>query len=391
MELENIQEHLKTSGIDGWLFYDHHNRDLLAYSILQLDTKQITSRRWFYFVPTIGEPVKIVHNVESHRLDALPGTELFYSSWKDLHTSLSRVLAGRRNVAMQYSPNNNIPQISIVDGGTIELVRDLGVNVVSSADLVQVFVARLDEEAIKSHIQAGELVQSIKDEAFNLISLSLKTGETYSEHDIQQFIVRRFGEKGLTSGRSLPMVCVDEHAANPHFELDPKNSSKLQKGSTLMIDLWAKLDKPGAIFYDITWCAFLGDSPPDEYRKIFDLVVHARKLAKNLIVERFRQNVPLHGWEVDQVARDYIDQQGFGPYFTHRTGHSIGTENHGFGVNIDNFETKDDRTLIPGICFSLEPGIYKKPFGVRSEINILIDYHGNVLSFGEEQEKLLLL
>ena len=335
--------------------------------------------------------MKIVHNIERHRLDALPGSALFYSSWKDLHTNLQRTLERSKNVAMQYSPNNNIPQVSIVDGGTIELVRDLGVNVVSSADLIQVFVARLDDEAIKSHIRAGELVQSIKNEAFDLVSLSLKTGETCNEYDIQQFILKRFKEEGLTSGPYLPMVCADEHAANPHFELDSVSSSKIQKGSTLMIDLWAKLEKPGAVFYDITWCAFLGDSPPDEYCKIFDVVVQARKLAKSLIIEKFRDNIPLRGYEVDQVARDYIDQQGYGAYFTHRTGHSIGTEVHGFGVNIDNLETKDDRTLIPGICFSLEPGIYKSPLGVRSEVNILIDHSGNVLSFGDQQESLLLL
>jgi len=299
MELENIQEQLKTSGIDGWLFYDHHNRDLLAYSILGLDTKQMTSRRWFYFIPAAGEPVKIVHNIESRRLHALPGTELFYSGWQDLHNILRQALAGRKTVAMQYSPNNNIPQVSIVDGGTIELVRDLGVNIVSSADLVQVFGARLDDEAIKSHIKAGELVQSIKNEAFNLVSSSLKTGEVYNEYDIQQFILRRFSEEGLTSGPHSPMVCVDEHAANPHFELGPANSARIRKGSTLMIDLWAKLEKPGAIFYDTTWCGFLGDSPPDEYCRIFAIVVQARKLAKSLIVERFRKNIPLRGWEVD--------------------------------------------------------------------------------------------
>lgn len=390
MELSIIQAKLQELGIDGWLFYDHHLRDHIAYAILELDTSKMTSRRWLYYIPATGEPTKIVHRIEPRRLDTLPGKTVPYSGWAELHTAIRAAIAGAKSVAMQFSPENNVPQVSLVDGGTIDLIRSFDVEVISSANLVQIFLACLDEAQIDSHRKAAEIVQRIKDEAFALVFDSLKTGAYKTEYDIMQYILRRFDEENLTPGEHLPMVGVNEHAADPHFEVATEGSSFIKPGDALMIDLWAKFKTPRSIFYDITWCAFLGDTPPAEYEKMFNIAVQARKKAKQLLIDRFQSGTPVYGYEVDDAARTYIVEAGYGKFFVHRTGHSIGTEVHGIGVNIDNLETKDDRPIVPGVCFSLEPGLYKPPFGVRTEINIVIDYAGNVCSFGEEQEQLLL-
>ncbi|RJP25915.1 MAG: aminopeptidase P family protein [Candidatus Omnitrophota bacterium] len=390
MNLQEIQQKLSASNLDGWLFCDHHHRDEIAYAILNLDPKKMTSRRWFYFIPASGSPTKIVHNIESARLDSLPGETIHYSSWRDLHKFLNTVIHDK-TIAMQYSPDNNIPMISLIDGGTIDLIRSFGAAIVSSADFVQYFLARLDRESIDLHIQAGELVQKIKDEAFELVSTSLKEKKYKTEYEIQQFILRRFAEESLTCGEHAPIVAVNEHAADPHFEVNADHPCFIKENDRLLIDLWAKLDQPKGVYYDITWCAYAGNHPPEEYKQLFAIVVQARKLAKQLITDRFRTNEPIFGYEVDEAVRHYITKHGYGDYFTHRTGHSIGGEVHGIGANIDNLETKDERRLIPGLCFSIEPGIYKPPIGVRTEIDLYIDYDGAVCSQGPEQEVLLLL
>ncbi len=392
LDVARIQRELKAAGLDGWLLYDFRNRDPLAYRILGLDFGKFTTRRWFYWIPAAGEPVKLVSKVEAGKLDALPGEKRPYRSWRELHAALAGALGAARTVAMQYSPLGNIPYVSIVDGGTVDLVRSLGYEVVSSADLVQTFEAVLNEAAYASHVEAGARVQRIKDEAFALVGEELRAGRTLTQYDVQQFIVRRFAEEGLDCLGEHPIVGTNEQPADPHFEPTPDNARPIRKGDTLLIDLWAKLAQPGAIFYDITWCGFVGNDPPARYVEIFRVVRDARDAALEFVRGRFAAGQPVAGWEVDDVARGVVERAGYGEFFVHRTGHSIGEEVHGNGVNIDNFETKDERLLVPGICFSIEPGIYLEgEMAARSEIDVFITPAGSVEVAGAMQRELVLI
>jgi Xaa-Pro aminopeptidase len=391
-DIARIQSELKAAGVDGWLLYDFHNRDAIAYHVLGMDYGKFTSRRWFYWIPTSGEPVRLCHKVESTKLDSLPGAKRLYLSWRELHASLKSILGPARKVAMQYSPMANIPYVSIVDGGTIDLIRSLGFEIVSSAGLVQTFQAVLDDAAYRSHVAAGEKVQRIKDQAFALIGDSLRAGKTLTQYDVQQFIVRRYGEEGLTCTGEYPIVGTNEQPADPHFEPTPANARPIKAGDTVLIDLWAKLDKPGSVFYDITWCGFAGRTPPARYVQIFNVVRDARDAALAFIRARYAEGKRLYGWEVDDACRAVVEKAGFGEHFIHRTGHSIGEEVHGNGVNIDNLETKDERELARGICFSIEPGIYLAgEMAVRSEINVFITPAGKVEVAGAMQKELVLI
>jgi Xaa-Pro aminopeptidase len=393
MDLARIQAALKDAGLDGWLFYDFHNRDVLAYRVLGMDPNKFTSRRWFYLVPAEGEPRKLAHKVEPTKLDELPGKKDMYLSWRQLHMKLKDLLGGMRRVAMQYSPQNNIPYVSMVDAGVLELVKATGVDVVTSADLVQTFEAVLDDAAYRSHVEASERIDRIRDEAFAEVGRRIRAGDPPTEYEIQRFIVRRFEEEGMTCTEEYPIVGVNDHPANPHFEPTPENSYTIKPGDTLLIDLWAKMDRPGAIFYDITWCGFIGNAPiPPKYVEIFNTVRDARKTAVQFIRHRFDAGEAVHGWEVDDACRQVVVDAGYGDFFVHRTGHSIGEEVHGNGVNIDNLETKDERKLVPGVCFSIEPGIYLEgEMAARSEINVFITPAGEVTVAGREQEELLIV
>lgn len=392
MDLDRIQSAISGKGIDGWLFYDFHHRDAMAYRILGLDFSKFTTRRWFYYIPAQGDPVRIVSAVEAKKLDSLPGKKEVYRSWEDLHRILRATLADARQIAMQYSPNNNIPYVSVVDAGTIELIRSFGVAVVSSADLIQIFEAVIDREGYEAHLKAGEKVQRIKDEAFQLIGEKIHNNEKITEYEVQQYIVKRFEEEGLTDDGDHPIVGVNDHPADPHFEPTQENTYTIKKGDTLLIDLWARKNDDSGIYYDITWCGFIGDNPPAKYVEIFNTVRDARNAARDFIRERFRKNEPCFGYEVDDVCRQVVIDAGYGDYFVHRTGHSIGREVHGNGVHIDNLETKDERELVPGICFSIEPGIYLPgEMAVRSEINVFITEDRKVVVAGAEQEDLILL
>jgi len=390
MELERIQQELHAGGLDGWLLYDLHHRDLMAVRILGLDESRHASRRWFYWIPAEGEPVKLAHRVEPTQLDRLPGSKRMYLAWKELHAELAEILgAPEKRIAMQYSPCGAIPTISVVDGGTIDLVRSFGHQVVSSADLVQSFEAVIDERGYRSHLEAGRRVQAIKDQAFAEVESAVRGRRRVTEYEIQQFIVERFREAELEHDGD-PIVAVNDHPANPHFFPNPDNARVIEKGDTLLIDLWAKLREPGAIYYDITWCAYVGQDPPERYVQLFNLVRDARNRAVEFIRERFREKLPCHGYEVDDACRKVIEQAGYGPAFIHRTGHSIGQTCHGNGVNIDNLETRDERLLVPGICFSIEPGIYLEgELGVRSEIDVFITPGGEVVVAGAEQDRLI--
>jgi len=392
MNIERIQASLKAKHIDGWLFYDFHNRDPIAYKVTGLDFGKFTSRRWFYWIPAQGEPVRLGHKVEPTKLDALPGKLKYYLSWRELHESLKEILGSARKVAMQFSPMAAIPYVSTVDGGTVDLVRSLGFDVVSSADLVQEFEAVLDDKAFQSHVEAGKKIQTIKDQAFDEIRKAVSANKKLTEFDLQQFILRRFDEEGLDCKGENPIVGIDAHPADPHFEPKKEGSYVFKPGSKVLIDLWAKLKKPGAVFYDITWCGFVGKTPPPKYAQIWEAVRDARKAAVAFVRERYRAKKPVAGWEVDDACRAVVRDRGFADFFIHRTGHSIGEEVHGNGVNIDNLETRDERLIVPGICFSIEPGIYLQgEMAVRSEIDVFVTPSGDVSVVGDEQENLILL
>jgi len=392
MELPKIQNALREAGFDGWLFCDFHNRDAMAYRILGLDESAMATRRWFYFVPAEGEPVKLAHRVEPGKLESLPGRQEHYLAWTELHEKLGGMLRGHAKVAMQYSPMNNIPYVSMVDAGTVELVRSNGVEVVSSADLVSKFEAVIDEAGHASHRETASVVQRVKDEAFALMGKAIHDSGPITEYQVKEFILARFKEEGLTADGHCPIVGFNDHPADPHFEPTEENAYELHHGDTILIDLWARrLDPPG-IYYDVTWCGFVGESPPALYVEIFGAVCRARDAALAFVRERIESGQPCRGFEVDQVSRRVIEEAGHGPAFLHRTGHSIGREVHGNGANIDDLETRDDRMLVPGTCFSLEPGIYLEGrMAVRTEIDVFITPGGSVEVYGPIQKDLILI
>lgn len=364
--LRDIQDALHQEQVDGWLFYDFRGSDPLAYRILGLDSTTISTRRWYYFIPTQGEPVGVVSSVEPHRLDVLPGQKRVFLSWQQLQAHLSETLQGVRRVAMQYSPGNAIPYISRVDAGTIEQIRQLEVEIVSAADLVQRFEAVWTTAQWESHLRAAKGVRETVDEAFAYIRQHVPV----SEYAVQQFIIRRFADRGLTTHHP-PIVAINAHSADPHFEPQPEGSSLIQPGDFVLIDLWAK--EPKGVYADITWTGFMGTEVPARYQEIFTHVRNARDAAIAFVKERMSREQSFAGYEVDAASRKVIVDAGYGDYFVHRTGHSIGEEVHGNGANMDGLETRDERRVLPGTCFSIEPGIYLRgEFGVRSEINIYV-------------------
>jgi Xaa-Pro dipeptidase len=385
--IERIQQSLRQGRLDGWLFFDHHRRDPLAYRILGIPDEVSATRRWYYFVPAEGEPRKLVHRIESGALDSVAGEVESYSSWTDQQQKLSGLLAGSSRIAMQYSPNCAIPYVSLVDAGTVELIRGFGIDVVSSGDLIQEFEARWTEEQLKLHLEAGKLVDQVRCEAFDFVGNRIRSMEPVTEFEVQQFILSRFSRLGLTTTHG-PIVGVNANASDPHYEPRRDQTSHIQRGDLVLLDLWAKLAVPSAVYYDITWTGFCGETVPQQIQNVFQIVKHARKKASSFAIGKASSGESFAGYEVDDVARGYIEEQGFGDFFFHRTGHSIGTDVHGTGANMDNLESHDERRVIPGTCFSIEPGIYLPEFGIRSEVNVYVgDAFAQVT--GEEQEDLV--
>jgi len=369
MDLASIQAALRERKFDCWLFYDHHHRDPISYKILGLSESLFVTRRWFYVIPAQGTPVKLVHRIEAGHLDTLPGSKREYSSWRELWDNLKAMLEPYKTVAMQYSPNNLIPYIGLVDAGTVELVRSFGKEIVSSGDLVARFEAAWTDEQIKSHFAARDGVDSIVDAAFKEIGRRVRNGGT-TEYDIQQWIAEAFRRNDLIA-EDLPIVAVNANSGNPHYEPRPETSSRIKAGDFVLLDIWAKKKMPNAVYYDITWTGVIGE-PTDKQLKIFNVVRDARDAGVKKVQEAFAAKRKIAGWEVDEATRAHIASAGLAQYFTHRTGHSIGESVHGNGANMDNLETKDEREIIPNSCFSIEPGVYLPgEFGVRSEVNVL--------------------
>lgn len=372
MVLSDIQKALRQRNIDGWLLCDFRNRDFLSYAVLGLDASSVSSRRWYYYIPARGTPKGLVHAVEPRKLDELPGSKAVYVSWKDLHAKLRTMLGAKKKIGMQYSPKNNVPFVSLVDAGTIELVKGFGHRVVSSADLVQTFVSAVDEDGYELHKEAGRIIDRVLQDAFEEIRRRVGSRSGITDYDVQQFILERQTGQGVITA-TPPMVGINDRAADPHFELKAETARRFSQGDTVLIDLYGKRNVPGAIYYDITWVAFVGETPPPEYQKIFRVASEARDAAVEHVQHQISQGRLCHGWEVDDVCRGVVARAGYGKYFVHRTGHSIGSEMHGTGVNIDNLETRDERALLPGCCFSIEPGIYLKgKMAVRTEVNVFI-------------------
>jgi Xaa-Pro dipeptidase len=368
MDLKAIQSALHERNIDAWLFYDHHHRDPIAYKVLGLPEGQMVTRRWFYIIPREGEPTKLVHRIEAGRLDSVPGAKREYSSWRELWDNLQAMLVRHRTVAMQYSPNNLIPYIGLVDAGTVELVRSFGKEIVSSGDLVARFEAAWSDEQIASHFAARDAIDAIVPECFHEIGRRVRNGGT-TEYEIQQWLAEAFRREDLIT-EDLPVVAVNAHSGDPHYGPTPETSSAIKDGDFVLLDIWAKKKTPNATYYDITWTGVLG-TPSEKHVEIFNIVSGARDAGVKKVVEAFAGKRRIAGWEVDQATREHINTAGYAQYFTHRTGHSIGVNVHGNGANMDNLETKDDREIIPNTCFSIEPGIYLPEFGVRSEVNVL--------------------
>lgn len=370
MDLAAIQAALRERNIDAWLFYDHHHRDPIAYRVLGLPAGLMVTRRWFYLVPAKGEPVKLVHKIEAGHLDTLPGSKRQYAGWQELFDMLKAMLSSYRDVAMQYSPNNSVFTLSLVDGGTIELLRGLGKNVVSSADLVALFEASWTEEQIKSHFAARDAIDAITAGAFQEIGRRVRNGGT-KEHEIQQWFMEAFQRENLLTD-DPPIVAVNANAGNPHYEPRADHPVPIREGDLVLLDVWGKKNTPGAVYYDITWMGFVGAAPSGRMHEVFEIVRDARDAGVKTVVDAIAAGRRIAGWEVDRATRGHIKSKGYGDYFIHRTGHSIGTDVHANGANMDDLEIHDERQILPNSCFSVEPGIYLPEFGVRSEVNVLV-------------------
>ncbi len=371
--IPDIQTALGEASLDGWLLYDFRLSDPIAYRILELSEHEITTRRWFCFVPRSGQPRKLVSAVESHRLDAVAGAAIVYRSADEMRNGLVQILSGARRVAMAYSPNCAIPYVSRVDAGTVEMIRSLGIEVISAADLIQRFEATLTPPQLESHHRAAIKLRTIVDETFAELARRIRNRSEACEHHLQRFVMERFSAHGLVTA-SPPIVAANAHSADPHYGPSEQHPTPISRGDFVLLDLWAKEPAEPSIYADFTWVAFVGEEVPAEHAKIFSIVANARDAAADLIRKRVASNEAVSGREADRAAREVIEAAGFGERFLHRTGHSIGREVHGTGANLDSLETDDHRMLIGNTCFSVEPGIYLKDrFGVRSELDMTIE------------------
>jgi Xaa-Pro aminopeptidase len=370
MDLHAIQSALREAGVDAWLFYDHHHRDPIAAGILGLPDHGLVSRRWYYVIPAEGEPRKLVHRIESFKLDALPGSKAVYSSWQELHRALEAMLSPWKRLAMQYSPNNAIMYVSMVDAGTVEFLRSLGKEIISSANLVSEFQAVLTPDQIATHHAAQILLDDILIEGFQLIGSRARARTPITEYEMMIWFQDAMRRQGLTTDHG-PNVSVNENSSDSHYEPTAESSRPIQSGDFLLVDIWARKDVPSSCWYDITWTGVVNRDPTDYERTIFAIVRDARDAAVSAVRTAFEAHQPIAGFEADDAAREVIRAAGYGQYFTHRTGHNIGAELHGAGAHLDNLETHDERRILPFTCFSVEPGIYLPEFGIRSELNMM--------------------
>jgi Xaa-Pro dipeptidase len=377
IQLNSMQNAIQEFGFDGWLLYDFRGLNVLALRVLGISESEIGSRRFFYFIPAQGDPVKLVHRIESTALDHLLGKKIVYLTWQELHDGLKAMLGGSQQVAMEYSPENANPYISRVDAGTVELVRRFGAEVVSSGNLIQSFEARWTDEQWELHLQADELNRAAFDEAWRLIADRLRSGKSIRETEVQDFVMDYYARHGMTTYHP-PIVGVNANSGDPHYSPAHGADSEIRVGDFVLLDMWAKMDVSEGVYSDLTKVGFMGETVPEKYKTVFDIVAAARDAGIDCARCAFAEGRELQGWEVDRATRQVIEDAGYGEYFIHRTGHNIGTETHGNGAHMDDLETKEDRLVLPRTCFSIEPGIYLEEFGIRSEINVFIDTDAKV-------------
>lgn len=384
-DLAAVQAALREQQLDGWLLYDFRGLNVLARRVIGLPETVFLSRRWFYYVPAKGEPRKLVHRIEPHSLDFLPGPQEIYLRWQELEAGVGRLVHGAKRVAMEFVPRNANPYVSRVDAGTVELVKSFGVEIVPSGDLVQLFEACWDDDQWALHLEAAKHTRSAYDVAFGFIAQSVRAGKTIRETDVQQVILEHFKKNRVICDHP-PICAVGPHSGDPHYAPTPGQDAVIRENDFVLIDLWAKCDQPRAVYSDLTRVAFVGREVPAKIREVFKIVAQARDAAIAKVKAAFAAKEPLLGWQVDQAARSVIDQAGYGDYFCHRTGHSIGQEVHGNGANMDGLETREERRVLRRTCFSVEPGIYLPEFGVRSEVDVFVDKDGKVHVTGGEPQ-----
>ena len=390
-KVQQAQKSLQQQGLDGWLFYDFCRSNDLACNFLEIPPDKILTRRFFYWVPASGEPVKIASAIEIDSLGHLPGKILPYRTWQELESALGTFLTAGKKIAMEYSPRNAVPYVSKVDAGTMEVVRGFNVEVVSSADLLQKYTSVWDAQKLDSHLAAAAVLCETVDRAWLFIAQSLRESKKLTEYDVQQFILENF-QKHHCLAEAAPIVAVNEHSANPHYTPTKDHFAEIRSGDFILIDLWCKQDSPRAVYADITRVGVASNKPSARQDEIFNIVKRARDAGSALVVSHLREGKPLLGWEVDQACRDVIQKAGYGEYFIHRTGHNIDESDHGNGAHIDNYETQDRRQLLRGTCFSIEPGIYLPgEFGVRLEYDVIIRHDGLVQITGGIQEEIVCL
>ena len=375
--LPAVQSALREHNLDGWLLYDFRQINILAARIAGT-TEAHRSRRWAYFIPATGEPKKLCHRIEPAALEHLPGNDTtIYLRWQEFEKGIESLVDGAKTIAMEYSPKNGNPYISRVDGGTLELVRSFGVEVVSSGDLIQQFEATWSDEQWALHREAAGHTDAAYGIAWQFIAQQIRDRGFTTEIDVQARIMKHFADTGMITDHP-PIVGEGPHSGDPHYAPSAETNSKIGPGSFVLIDLWAKMDKPNAVYSDLTRVGYVGEDVPPKINAVFKTVIAARDAGIERVKRAYAKGEPLQGWEVDAATREVIDKAGFGFAFTHRTGHNIGQETHGNGCHMDSLETREERRVLPRTCFSIEPGIYLPEFGVRSEINIYIDEKGGV-------------
>jgi len=385
--LEAAQSFLRQAKIDAWLVYDFRGSNPAFRHLL--DQSRAATRRAFLVIRPAGEPILLTHPVDQAAFRSVPYPRRFYRGWVEMRATLKELLGEVRVLALEYSREGSLPAAASVDAGTVELLRSWGHEIVSSADLFQVSAAAWDDAALDSHRRASALVAEVKDAAFDHVRGAIRRGGTVGEYELQQFILAGFAARGLET-TDVPIVQANGHSGDLYYEPAAESSAPIGRGDWLLIDIWARLPGRQNVFADIAWVAFGGEEAPARHRAIFEIVREARDKAVSHLQACWRRGEVAQGWQIDEVARGHIAAAGYGENFLHRTGHSIGYEVHGNGVNIDNLETRDQRAIIPGVCFSIEPGVYLPDFGIRSEIDMFVsDLRAEVT--GDIQRELLLL
>ncbi len=375
--IDAVQAALRDFEINGWLMYDFRGSNVLACRVLNISEESLGTRRFFYFVPVEGEPVKLVHRIETDMLDHLPGEKQVYLRWETLEEKLQKIVSGTPTVAMEYSPRNANPYVSRVDAGTVELIRSFGCEVVSSGDLVQQFEATWSDRQWELHLEAARHTDAAFPLAWDFLAEEIRKNGSVEESAVCDRIMQHFAENNMTTYHP-PIVGVGPNGGLPHYETGTGKITAIKQGDPLLIDLWAKIDDSDGVYSDLTRMAYVGEDVPEDFAKVFEIVAAGRDAAIDCVESAFAEGRVLQGWEVDQAARDVITEAGYGDAFRHRTGHSIGRETHGNGANMDNLETREERRVLKRTCFSIEPGIYLTEFGVRSEVNVYIDDAGEV-------------